>query len=90
MVNVTWTDLDLLAFFLHFLNQFCIAARLLCKQWLSMANIAVSSAKVAVVDSGEISRYAVYTTLPWGKPALTRESPAYSVLTFTWKCLLCK
>jgi hypothetical protein len=27
VVNVTWIDLDLLAFILHFLNQFWIASR---------------------------------------------------------------
>jgi hypothetical protein len=39
---------------------------------LSVATTAVSSAKVAVVDSGEVGRSAVYSryndprTLPWG------------------------
>jgi hypothetical protein len=61
-----------------------------------MATIAVSSAKVAVVDSGEVVRPAVYSrcnngprTLPWGTPALTDDSSVYSVSTFTRKCLLC-
>jgi hypothetical protein len=96
-VNVMWTDLDLLAFFLHFLNQFCIASRLVCKQWLSIATTAVSSAKVAVVDSGEVGGSAVYSrynnchrTLPWGTPALTDDSSVYMVSTFTRKCLLWK
>jgi hypothetical protein len=64
---------------------------------LSMATTAVSSAKVAVVDSGEVGRSAVYSrynngprTLPWGTPALTDDSSVYSVSTFTRKCLLCK
>jgi hypothetical protein len=44
---------------------------------LSMATTAVSAAKVAVVDSGEVGRSAVYSrynngprTLPLGTPAL--------------------
>jgi hypothetical protein len=64
---------------------------------LSVATTAVSSAKVAVIDSGEVSRSAMYgkcnngpKTLPWGAPALTGESPVYSVSTYTRKCLLCK
>jgi hypothetical protein len=64
---------------------------------LSMATTAVSSTKVAVVDSGEVGRSAVYRrynngprTLPWSKPPLTEESSVYSVSTFTRKCLLCK
>jgi hypothetical protein len=64
---------------------------------LSMVTTAVSSAKVAVVDSGEVGRSAVYSrynngprTLPWGTPVLTDDSSAYSVSTFTRKCLLRK
>jgi hypothetical protein len=56
------------------------------KQWLSVASSAVSSAKVAVVDSGEVGRYAFYSrynngpmTVPLGMPALTEESSVYSV-----------
>jgi hypothetical protein len=63
---------------------------------LSVATIAVSSAKFAVVDSGEAERSAVYgrynngpTTLPWGTLALTDDSSVYSVSAFTGKCLLC-
>jgi hypothetical protein len=40
VVNVTFTDLDLLAFILHFLNQYWIAARLVglqCKLGIIMA-----------------------------------------------------
>jgi hypothetical protein len=44
MLNVTWTDLDLLAVILHFCNWFCIAARLICSFCEAMATIAVSSA----------------------------------------------
>jgi hypothetical protein len=42
-----------------------------------MAATAVSSAKVALVDSGEVGRSAAYNndprTLPWGTLALTGE-----------------
>jgi hypothetical protein len=64
-VNVTWIDLHSLAFILHFLNQFWIASRLVCSFCeakvgsLSVATTAVSSSKVAVVDSGEVGRSAV-------------------------------
>jgi hypothetical protein len=67
VVNVTWIDLDSLAFILHFLNQFWIASRSACSFCeamagsLSMATTSVSSAKVAVVDSGEAGRSAVYS-----------------------------
>jgi hypothetical protein len=53
---------------------------------LSGATTAVSLAKFAVVDSGEVGRSAVYSrhnngpkTLPWGTPALTDDSLVYSV-----------
>jgi hypothetical protein len=53
IVNMTWIDLDLLlAFILHFLNQFWIASRLVCSlcaamaRSLSVATTAVSLAKV--------------------------------------------
>jgi hypothetical protein len=103
VVNVTWIDLDSFAFILHFLNQFWIASRSICSFCeamtgsLSMVTTAVSSAKVAVLDSGEVGRSAVYSrynnsprTLPWGTPALTDDSSVYSISTFTRKCLLCK
>jgi hypothetical protein len=52
---------------------------------LPVANTAVSSANVAVVDSVEFGRYAVYNgykigsrTLPWGTPALSEEGSVYS------------
>jgi hypothetical protein len=81
VVNVTWISLDSLAFILHFLNQFWISSRLVCNfceamaRSLSLATTAVSSSKVAVVDSDEVGRSAVYCrynngsrTLPWGTP----------------------
>jgi hypothetical protein len=63
VVNVTWIDLDPLAFTL-FLSQFWIASKLgvLCDAMagsLSVASTAVSSAKFAVADSGEVGRSAV-------------------------------
>jgi hypothetical protein len=64
-MNVTWLDLHQLAFILHFLNQFWIASRLVCSFCEAMAgppsvaSTAVSSAKVAVADSGEVGRSAV-------------------------------
>jgi hypothetical protein len=80
-VNVTRINLDLLSVLLNFLNEFWIAGRLVCSLCeaiagsLSMATTAVSSAKVAVVDSGEVGRSTVYSryknaprTLPWGMP----------------------
>jgi hypothetical protein len=62
IVNMTWIDFDLLAFILHFLNQSWIASRLVCSLCeskagsLSMASTAVWTAKVAVVESGQIGR----------------------------------
>jgi hypothetical protein len=63
-VNVTWVDLDSLAFILHFLNQSWIASRSVCSSCeamagsLSVATTAVSSAEVAVVDC-DVARSAV-------------------------------
>jgi hypothetical protein len=84
VVNITWIDLDSFAFILHLLNQSWIAIRSVCSFCevkagsLFTATTAVSSAKVAVVDSGEAGRPAVYSrynngprTLPCGTPALT-------------------
>jgi hypothetical protein len=72
------------SFYSQFLNKFWIASRSVCSFCeamagsLSEATTAVSSAKVAVVDSGEVARSAVYSrynnghrTLPWSTPALT-------------------
>jgi hypothetical protein len=83
-VNVTWIDLDLLAFIIHFLYQFWIASRLVCSFCEAMAGslpLAITvllSAKVAVVDFGEVGRSAVYIrynngprALAWGTPTLT-------------------
>jgi hypothetical protein len=67
VVNVMWIDLDLLAFILHFFNQFWVASRSVCSFCetmdgpLSMVTTAVSWAKVAVVDYSEAGRYAVYS-----------------------------
>jgi hypothetical protein len=96
VVNVTWTDLDSLAFILHLLNNFCIALRSVCSFCeaipgpLSVANTAVSSANCAVVDSIEVARSVVYSrynsgpkTLPWGTLALTEENFMYSDSNFT-------
>jgi hypothetical protein len=59
---------------------------------LSVVTSAVSSAKVAVIDSGEVGRSAMYSrfnngprTLPWGTPALTDDGYVYSVSTFKMK-----
>jgi hypothetical protein len=64
---------------------------------LSVATTAVSLGNVAVVDSGEVGRPAVYSrynngprTLRWGMPALTGDNSLYSVSTFMRMCLLCK
>jgi predicted DNA-binding transcriptional regulator AlpA len=57
-----------------------------------MVMTAVSSAKVAVMESGEVGRSAVYRmyskgprTLPWGTPVLTGVRSVRSVLTFMMK-----
>jgi hypothetical protein len=51
---------------------------------MSVASTAIPSAKVDMVDSGEVGRSAVNSryntgsrTLPWGTPALTGESSVY-------------
>jgi hypothetical protein len=67
VVNVTWIDLDSLAFILHFLNLSWIASRSIysfCEAMpgsLSTVTTAVPSAKVAVVDSGEVGWCAMYS-----------------------------
>jgi hypothetical protein len=55
---------------------------------LSVATTEVSSAKVAVIDSGEVDRSVVYSKYnngpripPWGTPTLTEDSSVYSVST---------
>jgi hypothetical protein len=103
VVNMTWIDLNPLAFILHFLNQFWIASRLVCSfceamaRSLSVATTAASSAEAAVVNSGEVGRSSAYRwynddprTLPWDTPALTVDSSVYSVSTFMRKCVLCR
>jgi hypothetical protein len=57
-----------------------------------VASTAVLSAKVAVVDYGEVRRSAVYSThnnvprtLPWGTPALTGESSTFMRKYLPWK-----
>jgi hypothetical protein len=64
---------------------------------LSVATTAVLFAKFAVVDSGEVGRFAVYSsynnsprTLSWGTTSLAEDSSVFSVSTFMRKCLLCK
>jgi hypothetical protein len=59
---------------------------------LSVVIIAVSPAKVAVVEPGEVGRSAVYSryksspnTLPCGIPAFIDDSFEYSVSAFTRK-----
>jgi hypothetical protein len=102
-VNVTWTDFDPLAFIFHFCIHFSNASRLVCifseatPGQLSVANTAVSSAHVAVVDFVEISRSAVYSrcksshrTLSCSTPVSTGKSYVYSDSTFIRKCLLCR
>jgi hypothetical protein len=103
LVNVTWIDLDPLVIIFHFLHQFWIASWLVYSLSeamagsLSVASTTLSSAKVAVVDSGAVDRFAVYSrynndprTLSWGTPALTEESSVHTVSTFMRKCQLCK
>jgi hypothetical protein len=64
VVNVTWTDL---ACNLHFFKYFCIASKLVCSFGktmpgsLSVADTAVSSVNVAIVNSVKVGRPAVYS-----------------------------
>jgi hypothetical protein len=64
VVNLMWATLDPIDFILHLVNQFWIAARLVCNfceaMTESLASTAVASANV-VVDYGEIGRCAVYS-----------------------------
>jgi hypothetical protein len=70
--------LGFVGFHFRYLNKFWIASRSVCSfceamaESLSLATTAVSSAKVAVVDSGEVGTSAVCSrynngprTLPW-------------------------
>jgi hypothetical protein len=83
VVSVIWTDLDSSAFILHLFSNIFIAPKLVyssCEAMsgsLSVANTTVSSENVAVVDSVEVGRSAVYSrynsgprTLPWGTSTL--------------------
>jgi hypothetical protein len=66
VLNVLCIAFDPLAHILPFLNQFWIAARLVCISCqgvmgsLSVASTVASSTKVTVVDYSEIGRSAVY------------------------------
>jgi hypothetical protein len=83
-MSVTWIDSDPLAFILHFLKQFWIACRLVCclyeamKGSLPVANIAVWSAKVAVVECSEVGRSVVY------RRYINDPSSVYSGETEKW------
>jgi hypothetical protein len=64
---------------------------------LSLVSTALTLVNVAVVDSCDLGRSAVYSrfgndprTLSWFTPQLTGESSLYSVSAFMRKCLLCK
>jgi hypothetical protein len=76
---LTWIDLHPLPFILHLLNTFWIpSSRLVCSFCeamagsLSVASTAVSSAKVAVVGSGEVGRSAVYSKYNSGPRTLSK------------------
>jgi hypothetical protein len=75
-VNVTWTDLVSLALIRLFLSQDWIAIRVVCSFWdavagsLSVATTAVSSAKAAVKESGEVGRSALYSRYKKGPRTL--------------------
>jgi hypothetical protein len=60
-----------------------------------MANTAVSSTNVAVVDYIDVGKFAGYSrynsgtrTRPWVTPILTGKSSVYSISIFTRKCPL--
>jgi hypothetical protein len=91
-VNVTWTNLVSLAFISQVFSQDWISSREAWSFWeavagsWSVAMTAVSSAKVAVMESGEVGRSAVYRryskmrrTMPWGTPALTGVKSEFNV-----------
>jgi hypothetical protein len=95
VTNVTWADW-VIGFYSPFLNHFWVSSGFfynLCKampESLSVANTAVSSANVAVVDSVEVGRSAVCSrynngprTLPWHTSALTEEGPVYTISAYT-------
>jgi hypothetical protein len=101
--DVTWMDLDSLAFILHLFNHFGIVPRLVCSFCeampgsMLMHSTAELSANVVAVDSFEVGRSVVYCrynnghrTLHLGTPALTKESSVYSVSIFKKKYLQCR
>jgi hypothetical protein len=86
VVNVTWTDLVSLAFICQVFSHDWIARREAWSFWeavagsQSVATTTVSSAKVAVMESGEVGRWAVYRryskgsrTLPWGTAVIAQQ-----------------
>jgi hypothetical protein len=94
-------QLGIIGFHSPFFKPGLIASRSVCSLCeamsgsLSMVTTAVSSAKVAVVDSGEVGKSAVYSRynngpriLPWSTAALADDSSVYSVSTFKRKCAL--
>jgi hypothetical protein len=94
-VNVTWIDLDSLAFIHSSASRLVYSSCEAMVGSLSVDTTAVSSAEVSVVDPGEVAKSAVYRrynngprTLVWGTPALTEDSSVYSVSTFTRNWLL--
>jgi hypothetical protein len=80
VVNVTWTNLDPLAFIFHFYNQFWIAARLVCSFCEAMAG------SLPMASTAVYSRYNNgLRSLTWGVPTLTGVSSVYSVSTIMRK-----
>jgi hypothetical protein len=86
---MTWTDLIQLAFFSLFFLKFWIAPRLVYSfseamaRSLSMANTAISSAKVPVVDTGVVGRSAMYSRYnngPRTETVLTCIGVQYAIL----------
>jgi hypothetical protein len=88
VMNVTWTDLVSLAIIRKVFSQDLIARRVVWSFWealaglLSVATTTVSSAKVAVMESGEVGGSAVYSRYSKGPRTLPWETPAF---TFTTK-----
>jgi hypothetical protein len=76
LVNVTWIDSVSLALIRQFFSQNWIARRAVWSFWeavagaVSAAITAVSSAKVAVMESGEVGRSAVYRRYSKGPKTL--------------------
>jgi hypothetical protein len=57
VMNVTWTDLDSLAFILHFLSQFWFAARLVCNFCEAMAGLLPVSRTAILLAKGFCGRF---------------------------------